>query len=254
MKTAWLNLHGLPAPLRARVSPEQSQLDLGQGLVDVDQLRWEIPTHGTVYGTALNFKDVLEGLGAALQAPPYQAPPRAPILYIKPRNTRIGYGVPVPLPPGEAAVAVGGTLGLVFGRSVRNATAGDALQSLAGYTVVNDVHLPHTSFYRPALKQQCRDGFCPMGPWIVERDQVDDPDALRIRIFINAVLQLETNTAALVRSIPRLIADVSAFMALAAGDVLLIGLPAQLPLARAGDRMAVEIEGVGRLENTLVPA
>jgi 5-oxopent-3-ene-1,2,5-tricarboxylate decarboxylase / 2-hydroxyhepta-2,4-diene-1,7-dioate isomerase len=69
---------------------------------------------------------------------------------------------------------------------------------------------------------------------------------------VNGKLALENNTANLIRPISQLIADISAFMTLAAGDVLLVGLPENLPLARVGDRVAVEIDGIGRLENPLV--
>jgi 5-oxopent-3-ene-1,2,5-tricarboxylate decarboxylase / 2-hydroxyhepta-2,4-diene-1,7-dioate isomerase len=211
-----------------------------------------VPTRGNVYGVALNFRGALAALGKSTEAPPYQSPPRAPILYLKPRNTRIGYGVPIPVPAGVEAVAIGATLGVVLSQNAYRVAAGDAAHFIAGYTIVNDVTIPHESYYRPALKQKCRDGFCPIGPWIVERDQIGSADAMAIRAYVNGKLVLENNTANLIRPIPQLIADISAFMTLAAGDVLLVGLPENLPLARVGDRAAVEIDGLGRLENPLI--
>jgi 5-oxopent-3-ene-1,2,5-tricarboxylate decarboxylase/2-hydroxyhepta-2,4-diene-1,7-dioate isomerase len=251
-KTAWLNLYGHPSPLRAEVDPVRQSVRLGAREFAVAEERWEVPTRGNIYGVALNFRGALAALGNATSAPPYQCPPRAPILYLKPRNTRIGYGAPVPVPVEVEAVAVGATLGVVLSQDAYRIAARDAAHFIAGYTIVNDVTIPHESYYRPALKQKCRDGFCPIGPWVVERDQIESPDALAIRAYVNGELVLENNTANLIRPIPQLIADISAFMTLAAGDVLLVGLPENLPLARAGDRVAVEIDGLGRLVNPLV--
>jgi 5-oxopent-3-ene-1,2,5-tricarboxylate decarboxylase/2-hydroxyhepta-2,4-diene-1,7-dioate isomerase len=207
-----------------------------------------------VYGTALNFRGALAALGEAVNAPPYQAPPRAPILYLKPRNTWLGHGMPVVLPAGHEAVAMGPTLGVLIGAPATRVSAAAAPVHVAGYTIVNDLALPHSSYFRPAIQQQCRDGFCPIGPWIVEPAAVADPGALAIRAYLNDRLCLSCSTAELIRPLPQLIAEISDFMTLRRGDLLLVGLPANLPLARAGDRMAIEIDGLGRLENPLLAA
>jgi 5-oxopent-3-ene-1,2,5-tricarboxylate decarboxylase/2-hydroxyhepta-2,4-diene-1,7-dioate isomerase len=81
---------------------------------------------------------------------------------------------------------------------------------------------------------------------------VPNPDALAVRVFVDGALRQENTTANLIRSTARLLADVTEFMTLSAGDVLLTGVPENAPLARAGQRVAIEIEGVGRLENPLV--
>jgi 5-oxopent-3-ene-1,2,5-tricarboxylate decarboxylase/2-hydroxyhepta-2,4-diene-1,7-dioate isomerase len=117
---------------------------------------------------------------------------------------------------------------------------------------VNDVSVPHGSFYRPSIRFKCRDGFCPIGTAVVDRARVSNPDALRVRVFVEGVLRQENTTANLIRPTARLIADVTEFMTLAEGDMLLTGVPENAPLARAGQRVAIEIEGVGRLENPLV--
>lgn len=119
--------------------------------------------------------------------------------------------------------------------------------------VVNDIGIPHDSYYRPAVKLKARDGFCPVGPWVMERDAVANPDSLCLRVYINNELRQENSTVNLVRSVSRLISEVTDFMTLNAGDVLLTGVPEGAPLAKAGDRIRIEIEHVGRLENTVVP-
>ena len=123
---------------------------------------------------------------------------------------------------------------------------------MQGYTVLNDVALHHASVYRPPIRQRCRDGFCPIGPWVIDRVAVPAPDRLALRVFVNGALRAENTTANLVRPIARLIADVTDFMTLSAGDVLHVGTPEQAPLARVGDRVSIEIDGVGWLENPVV--
>jgi len=206
----------------------------------------------TLYGVLLNYRGALAALGEAVNKPPYKAPPKAPVLYIKPANTWIGDGAPIPVPSNVEALQMGAALGVVIGRTACRVSAESALDHVAGYTVVNDVSMPHDSYYRPSVRLKCRDGFCPIGATIVERVRVPNPEALAVRVFVDGVLRQQNTTANLVRSTRRLIADVTEFMTLAAGDVLLTGVPENAPLARAGQRVAIEIEGVGRLENPLV--
>jgi 5-oxopent-3-ene-1,2,5-tricarboxylate decarboxylase/2-hydroxyhepta-2,4-diene-1,7-dioate isomerase len=207
---------------------------------------------GTVYGVLLNYRGVLAALGDAVNEPPYKAPPKAPVLYIKPANTWIGDGAPIPVPGDVEALQMGAALGVVIGRTACRVSVEAALDYVAGYTVANDVSVPHESFYRPSIRLKCRDGFCPIGAAIVDRARVPDPDALRVRVFVDGALRQENTTANLIRSTARLIADITEFMTLEPGDVLLTGVPENAPRAHAGQRVAIEIDGVGRLENTLV--
>ncbi|HET9044768.1 MAG TPA: fumarylacetoacetate hydrolase family protein [Burkholderiales bacterium] len=210
------------------------------------------PPRGTVYGTLLNYRGALAALGEAVHKPPYKAPPRAPVLYIKPANTWIGDGAPIPVPGDAEALQMGAALGVVIGRTACRVPVESALDYVLGYTVVNDVSVPHDSFYRPSIRLKCRDGFCPISATIADRLRVPNPDALAVRVFVDGALRQENTTAHLIRSMARLLADITEFMTLSAGDVLLTGVPENAPLARAGQRVAIEIEGVGRLENPLV--
>jgi 5-oxopent-3-ene-1,2,5-tricarboxylate decarboxylase/2-hydroxyhepta-2,4-diene-1,7-dioate isomerase len=147
---------------------------------------------------------------------------------------------------------MGAALGVVIGRAACRVRAAEALDYVAGYTIVNDVSVPHESFYRPSVRFKCRDGFCPIHPRVVDRARVASPDALAVRVFVDGELRQQRSTANLLRPTAQLIAEVTEFMTLGAGDVLLTGVPHDPPLARAGQRVAIEIEGVGRLENPLV--
>lgn len=205
---------------------------------------------GTVYGTLLNHRDALAALGDQVHAAPYKAPPKAPILYIKPRNTWGVDGEPVAVPAGVDELEVGATLGIVIGRTACGVAEADALTFVAGYTIVCDLSVPHESYYRPSLRFKCRDGFCPIGPTVL--GPLSNPDALAIRVAIDGVVVHRSSTAGLIRPVAQLIADVSEFMTLHPGDVLSVGVAAGAPRARAGQRIVIAIDGLGELAVPLV--
>jgi 5-oxopent-3-ene-1,2,5-tricarboxylate decarboxylase/2-hydroxyhepta-2,4-diene-1,7-dioate isomerase len=209
------------------------------------------PSGGTVYGTLLNHREALAALGDQVNVAPYKAPPKAPILYIKPRNTWAQSGDTVVVPSDTHELQMGATLGLVIGRTACKVTAAHALDHVAGYVVVNDISVPHDSFYRPSMRFKCRDGSCPIGAY-VPRDAVANPDALAVTVAIDGVVVQHTDTGGRVRSVAQLLADVTEFMTLNPGDILSIGVAAHAPLARAGQRVTITIEGVGQLENMFV--
>ncbi|HEY9577271.1 MAG TPA: fumarylacetoacetate hydrolase family protein [Pseudobacillus sp.] len=238
---------------------DEINVRLAEGMIEkegksfsLDQLDFDAPVSGTVYGALLNYKGALEVLGETVNEAPYKAAPKAPILYIKPANTINSHNRPIPLPEGVEALEIGAALGIVIGRTATRISEEEALDYVAGYTVVNDVSIPHESVYRPAIRQKARDGFCPIGPWVVKREEVQNPDRVHTRVYINGGLRQENTTANLIRPVARLLADVTDFMTLNAGDTLLVGVPEKAPLAKAGDVVRVEIEGVGVLENTII--
>ena len=204
---------------------------------------------GAVYGVLLNYRGALDALGDGVHAPPYKAPPRAPVLYVKPANTWAVPGAGIPVPRDIEALAMGAALALVIGRAATRVSRADALAFVAGYAIVNDVCVPHANLHRPAVRAQCRDGFCPIGP-IVPAASISDPDALGVRVLVNGAVVQQNSTVNLIRSVATLLADVTAFMTLAAGDVLLVGVPETAPLARPGDRVRIEIDGPRRRSTT----
>jgi 5-oxopent-3-ene-1,2,5-tricarboxylate decarboxylase/2-hydroxyhepta-2,4-diene-1,7-dioate isomerase len=161
----------------------------------------------------------------------------APVLYLRPRNTWNTNGGAIRLPADTTQLKMAGTIGIVIGRA----------NQIAGYVAVNDVSIPHESYYRPAIRQRCRDGFCVIGSEVIDRQPRE------IRISINGELRCRATTADLVRPIDRLIADITEFLALQPGDIVLIGEPPDAPLAQAGDRIRVEIDGLAAIQNEVVP-
>ena len=207
---------------------------------------------GTVYGALLNHRTALQALGDATNRPPYNGAPKAPVLYLKPRNTLAADGAPVAVPPGVAELEIGASLGVVIGRPACRLAADRALESVAGYLIVNDVSVPHLPYYRPSIPCKARDGFCPLGARVVPRAALSSPDALNIRVFIDDELKQTAATSELVRPVAKLLADVTEFMTLLPGDVLAVGVASPAPRIRAGQRARIEIDGLGRLESPFV--
>lgn len=210
-----------------------------------------LPARSTVFGTLLNHHDALAALGEQVLAAPYKAPPQAPILYIKPRNTWVGDGAAVVVPDGVTALTMGATLGLVLGRTACRVREDEALSFVAGYTIANDISVPHSVYYRPSIRFVCRDGFCPMGATVLA-SAISDPNALEIQVALDGQTVHRSSTAGLIRSVQKLLCDVTEFMTLHPGDVLLVGVAAGAPLAHAGQRVTIMIDGLGQLEHRLV--
>jgi len=197
---------------------------------------------GTVYGTLLNFRAEVEALAPQMSAPPYKAPPKAPVLYVKTANTWSPHGAAIPVPANVPEVEVGASIGMVVGAD------GD----IEGFVPMNDLSVPHASFFRPPVKFKCLDGFLGIGPALRDAQEVDDPAAFRVEVRINGEVRQTLDFSTLVRPARQLLAEVGEFMTLAHGDVLMLGCGAGRPLARVGDRIEISAPGFETLSNTLV--
>ena len=198
---------------------------------------------GTVYGVLLNFPAERAALAAQMSQPPYKAPPQAPVLYIKTANTWSGNGASVPVPARVAQVEIGATIAMVMG-------------PVTQYVMMNDLSIPHASFFRPPVKFKCLDGFLGIGS---QRMTADDPASFKLEVRINDVLQQTVDFSNLVRNAETLIRDVAVFMTLRDGDVLMLGcdcLPGGgRPLAQVGDVIQINSPShpaLGVLVNTLI--
>jgi len=215
-----------------------------------DAAPWRLS--GVVYGALLNHRPMLVALGSAADAAPYKGAPKAPVLQVKPRNTLVGDGAAVAVPAGTEALEIGACLAIVIGRAACRVSAAEAFDVIAGYTIASDIRIPHDSHYRPAVRQRARDGFCPLGPLVVPASRIAAPDALAVSVAIDGRVVQETDTADRVRTVAQLVADVTDFMTLQPGDLLLLGASHGAPLARAGQSVAITIEGIGTLTHRLV--
>lgn len=201
------------------------------------------PFSGTVYGTLMNFRGEWEALGERMEQPPYQAPPRAPVLYVKTANTFSCGGADIPLPAAVDEVAVGASVGLVMGEAGQ----------VAGCLLMGDLSIPHESFFRPPLRHNCLDGFLAIGSRLRPRNEVGDPAIFVLEVRVNGELVQTVRFSELVRPAARLLADVGEFMTLAPGDVLMLGCDAPRPRLRAGDWFEIRMPALGTLSHRLVP-
>jgi len=199
-----------------------------------------VPT-GTVYGTLLNFRGELEALGDQVNQPPYQAPPKAPVLYVKTANTFSPNGARITLPAHVPEVEVGATVAMVM----------KAPGEVAGYVLMTDLSVPHASLFRPPVKFKCLDGFLGVGGELVPAASAGDPSGFVLEVRVNGVLAQTVRFDRLVRDARQLLADVGEFMTLRAGDALMLGCDTGRPRAKAGDRIELRAEGFETLVNTL---
>ncbi|MFO1057124.1 MAG: fumarylacetoacetate hydrolase family protein [Dongiaceae bacterium] len=183
--------------------------------------------------------------------------PEAPVVFTKAPTCVIADGEPIRIPAAVSRdIDYEAELAVVIGRPGRAIEPEQAFDHVWGYTVLNDVtardlQLKHKQWFMA----KSIDGFCPMGPWLVTADAVDARD-LAIRCWVNDELRQDARTSQLIFDIPTLIATISAAIALEPGDVIATGTPGGVGAGFkpprflvAGDRVRIEIEGVGRLEN-----
>lgn len=207
---------------------------------------------GVVYGTLLNDRAALAALGDAASAPPYKAPPSAPVLYLKPRNTLCGSGASVEVPTDAGEFEIGAALGIVIGRAAHRVHADDALAHVAGWTLVADLSVPHSSFYRPSVRFKARDRSCLVGPQVVPAAALADPDALAMQVSVDGKVAHIAHTGGMRRPVMQLLQDVTEFMTLHPGDILMLGIAAGAPRCAAGQTFAIECPGIGKLDGRLV--
>ncbi|MGU0056733.1 fumarylacetoacetate hydrolase family protein [Enterobacter hormaechei] len=143
---------------------------------------------------------------------------------------------------------------VVIGKTARKVSEAEAMDYVAGYTVVQRLRHPRLSknYYRPNLRVKSRDGLTPISPNVVQKEAIPDPHNLRLRTYVNGELRQEGTTANLIFSIPFLIAYLSDFMNLQPGHIIATGTPKGLSDVVPGDEVVVEVEGVGRLVNRIV--
>ena len=208
-----------------------------------------IDVPGKIICVGLNYRDHAEETGAEL--------PTAPLLFAKWPNTLIGPGEPIVIPPEATQVDYEAELGVVIGRRARRVPEAQALDAVRGYICVNDVSARDLQFADGQwTRGKSPDSFCPVGPRLVPREEVADPQALAIRCLVNGQVLQDSSTAQMVFSVAEIIAYVSRTITLEPGDLIATGTPAGVGvfrdpkiLLKDGDEVTVEVEGLGTLTN-----
>ena len=176
--------------------------------------------------------------------------PQTPLMFLVPNTAVVGPGDPVVMPPQTSEVSYEGELSVVIGRLCKDVEASEALSAVFGYTVANDVtarDLQRTDGQWARAKGF--DTFCPLGPWI-ETDL--DPAGQRIVTMLDGDIVQDGATSDMVHDVAALIAFASQAFTLLPGDVILTGTPAGVGLVEAGQRVDVDIDGIGVLSNPFV--
>jgi 5-oxopent-3-ene-1,2,5-tricarboxylate decarboxylase/2-hydroxyhepta-2,4-diene-1,7-dioate isomerase len=180
--------------------------------------------------------------------------PSVPSYFLKPPSSVSAHRAPVARPPGCRFLNYEGEIAVVIGERCLGTSLHEALRYIRGYTIANDwgVHDFRHADRGSMLRVKGQDGFCPLGPVLVDAEDVD-PDDLTIRTYLNGQIVQEGHTGRdLLFSFAYQIADLSRLIALEPGDVLLTGTPANSRPVEPGDVVVVEVDGIGRLENTVV--
>ena len=230
----------------------------GRVLAEADVL-WLPPWEPrTVFALALNYADHASELAAkssADQAGFLQAQRSEPVVFLKAANTLIGHRGLTRRPAEATFMHYECELAVVIGREGKRIRRSVAMDYIGGYTVANDYAIRNflEPYYRPNLRVKSRDGCTALGPWLVPRDEAPDPMALRLTTHVNGRLVQEGNTRDMIHDVPALIEYLSGLMTLSPGDVILTGTPRGSVDVQSGDEVVCEVEGIGRLCNTLVP-
>jgi 2-keto-4-pentenoate hydratase/2-oxohepta-3-ene-1,7-dioic acid hydratase in catechol pathway len=201
----------------------------------------------------LNYREHAAESGSAI--------PINPMLFIKASNTINNPFDPIPIPRRSNKIDYEAELCIVIGRDAKNCPREEAMECVYGYTCANDVSARDWQREKSLgggqfARGKSFDGFCPIGPWVVTRDEVPNPNALRIRGLLNGAVMQDHTTADMIFDVPALIESLSSTMTLRAGSVILTGTPQGVGFARTppvwlkpGDSFSVEIERIGTLTN-----
>jgi 5-oxopent-3-ene-1,2,5-tricarboxylate decarboxylase/2-hydroxyhepta-2,4-diene-1,7-dioate isomerase len=232
--------------------PHDTGLRLADGrTAQEDDVVWLPPFEvGTVIALGLNYADHLKELSQELTVTAKDEP----LVFLKGPGSLMGHRGQTRRPHGVAYMHYECELAVVIGKTARNVKTAHAMQHVAGYTVCNDYAIRDylENWYRPNLRVKNRDGGTVLGPWFVDAADVPNPHDLNLRTLVNGLVTQQGSTADMVNDIPALIEYLSSFMTLQAGDVILTGTPEGVVNVNVGDEVVTEIDGIGRLVNTIV--
>ena len=221
----------------------------------VQDTRFGVPWTGIgkIIAIGLNYADHAAEAGLP--------PPAEPILFLKANSALNGPNDAVMLPRGSAKTDWEVELGVVIGKTASDVSREEALSHVAGYCVVNDVSEREFQLERGGTwdKGKGCDTFCPVGPWLVTRDEVLDPQALGLWLDVNGERAQRGNTATMVFGVAHLVSYVSRFMTLHPGDLICTGTPPGVGMGakpprylNAGDTMRLGIDGLGVQTQTVI--
>ena len=204
-------------------------------------------------GIGLNYRDHAEETGMPI--------PEAPIVFAKASSCVAGPNDPILMPKGWERMDFEVELAFAIGSVAKNVSEADALSYVAGYMIADDVSERSLQKGGPGewIKAKSYDSFGPLGPWLVTKDEVPDPQALGLTLDLNGMRMQTGNTSTMIFGVAHLVSYISRFMTLMPGDVITTGTPPGVGMARnprvflkEGDRITLAVEGLGEQHHTLV--
>jgi 2,4-diketo-3-deoxy-L-fuconate hydrolase len=242
-----------PAKLRELAKLDVKRLPLVKGR---PRLGACVAGVGKFVAIGLNYADHAKESGLPI--------PEHPVVFFKSETCIVGPNDSIMLPQDSTHTDYEVELGVVIGRTARYVEAKDALKHVAGYCVINDVSEREFQMKRGASqwsKGKGCDTFGPLGPWLVTRDEVKDPQDLDMWLDVNGARRQTGNTRTMVFGVAELVADVSRYMTLMPGDVITTGTPPGVGMGmkpepvylKAGDVVTLGIAGLGEQKQKVVP-
>lgn len=212
-----------------------------------------------IFCAASNYVEHANEMGTVLAAKSQSKP----YMFLKLRNTVIGTGEDIRMPPETHQLDWEIELAAVIGKRCRRIAVGDALGAIAGYTIVNDISARDLNvrgdypFKFDWFQGKCHDTFAPLGPWIVPSWQIPDPQAVDMRLDVNGTPMQEDSTRNMIWTVREQIAYLSTIVTLEPGDVVATGTPTGVGMGRGiylkdGDVITATIRGIGTLANRVV--
>jgi 2-keto-4-pentenoate hydratase/2-oxohepta-3-ene-1,7-dioic acid hydratase in catechol pathway len=251
---------GIPLPLSIKeflfdgwyeeIMSHKPDLEYGINLADAKILA-PIPNPPKIICMAFNYVDHAEEQNLT--------PPTEPAIVLIPRTTLNGTNSEIICPNFVKQLDYEVELALVIGKNCKNISEKDAMNAIFGYMVFNDVSARDVQEQDKQFgRAKGFDTFAPCGPWITTRDEISDPQNLRLTTKVNGQLRQNSSTSNMFIKIPSIISKLSQVMTLERGDVISTGTPAGVILnkpnavfLKEGDKIEMEVEGLGKLENTI---
>jgi 2-keto-4-pentenoate hydratase/2-oxohepta-3-ene-1,7-dioic acid hydratase in catechol pathway len=184
--------------------------------------------------------------------------PKEPMFFAKASSALIPHEADIVIPGWlDSRVDHEAELALVIGKPCRNVPVDQVMQCIAGYSILNDVtaramQKEDIDHGNPWFRSKSMDTFCPMGPFFVPADAIDDPNRLDIALTVNGEVRQKANTSSMLFSVPKLVSAISKYMTLQPGDIIATGTPEGVSPIQAGDVVEITITGLGTLRNRVV--
>lgn len=183
--------------------------------------------------------------------------PKEPIFFSKSVSSIIGHDERIIYPTWLTRVDPEVELGVIIGKKAKNIPEETAINYVLGYTIINDVtardmQTEDLKISNPWFRSKSFDTFCPIGPYLVLKEQVQDPHNLNIELRVNGTVRQKDNTKNLIFKIPYIISYITRHMTLEPGDIIATGTPSGIAPIKPGDIIEAEIEGIGILKNIVV--